>query len=852
MLRRMYARGTLLVLLIALISLSFAHRTATPSAAAASCVVSYKVINQWADGFIGDVTVTNNLATTTTWQLSWTFAGNQRIVNLWNGVLTQTNTAVSVQNAAWNGSLVSGGSVNVGFQATFSGTNSIPTSFTLNGVVCGETSVTITPATTSPTNTVTTHPIHTNTPTQRPPTNTPTPPTGTPRPSNTPTVAPTTPTSTPSNNGCVGAIICDDFENQTGIDPSGFWQALYPDCTGHGSVMVDNTYANSGSKSIMVHGHSNFCDHAFFGNTTAIESIGNLLYGRFYVRQDLALPDHHITLMALKDRNDADNDLRLGGQQSVLDWNRESDDATAPSMSSAGIAKSVTIPPRQWTCVEFKIDSANGYLQAWVNGSEVEGMRVDGVDTPDVDQVWHTRANWQPRLVDFRLGWESYGGDDITHNIWFDDVALATQRIGCSASNPTTPTATPRPTNTTTPAVGTLTPSPIPSATPTIAPNGITAATTIAELCPTYRQLYIDRDFLDYLPSDGSGGHNNMPVDGGLTDAQKASLYGVNISAIQSKVGNGTLTLGDLGTQALGHVQRLVNQNFPKNAICQLLPRLMLLGPETEAATFHKNSSNPWDETAGPVNAIAPAGFMQTRWPTDARTYVPAEKAERDRCHDQPIHENNLGWTFSSIVDSSILYDPNNPVLNAIRTNTHPISGLPMGSGFSSNAPMQATTKLHEENSGFWYQVIQFKNTSNIPYYLDCAMIWWVGPSGLSFDLRNGHYNNEQRPGRGYGHPQRDIIEVVYDQAQKLSVYSIRLSFHDEPYNMRTAYPNQYWSLEVGTPAFLNGQARYTTSAERQALMDLMLNTLHVELETDLDRNIELFDALKMRNRVSN
>jgi len=165
---------------------------------------------------------------------------------------------------------------------------------------------------------------------------------------------------------------------------------------------------------------------------------------------------------------------------------------------------------------------------------------------------------------------------------------------------------------------------------------------------------------------------------------------------------------------------------------------------------------------------------------------------------------------------------------------------------------MQATTKLHEENSGFWYQVIQFKNTSTIPYYLDCAMIWWVGPSGLSFDLRNGHYNNEQRPGRGYGHPQRDIIEVVYNQTQKLSVYSIRLSFHDEPYNMRTAYPNQYWSLEVGTPAFLNGQARYTTSAERQALMDLMLNTLHVELETNLDRNIELFDALKMRNRVSN
>jgi len=40
---------------------------------------------------------------------------------------------VTARNAAWNPAIPQGGSVNFGFQATYSGTNARPASFTLNG-----------------------------------------------------------------------------------------------------------------------------------------------------------------------------------------------------------------------------------------------------------------------------------------------------------------------------------------------------------------------------------------------------------------------------------------------------------------------------------------------------------------------------------------------------------------------------------------------------------------------------------------------------------------------------------------------------------------------------------------------
>jgi len=95
------------------------------------------VAGQWPGGFLGEVFIANRgTAAISGWTLAWTFPGNQRITNLWNGVVTQSGSSVSVRNAAWNGTIPANGTVNFGFLADFSGTNANASALTLNGQAC--------------------------------------------------------------------------------------------------------------------------------------------------------------------------------------------------------------------------------------------------------------------------------------------------------------------------------------------------------------------------------------------------------------------------------------------------------------------------------------------------------------------------------------------------------------------------------------------------------------------------------------------------------------------------------------------------------------------------------------------
>ncbi|MER6633472.1 glycoside hydrolase family 6 protein [Streptomyces sp. NPDC000987] len=100
------------------------------------CTVDYTVQNQWDTGFTAAVTVTNNGAAKSAWSLKWSYAGNQKITNYWNAKVSQSGTAVTANNESYNGTLATGGSASFGFQGTYSGTNAVPGTFTLDGVTC--------------------------------------------------------------------------------------------------------------------------------------------------------------------------------------------------------------------------------------------------------------------------------------------------------------------------------------------------------------------------------------------------------------------------------------------------------------------------------------------------------------------------------------------------------------------------------------------------------------------------------------------------------------------------------------------------------------------------------------------
>jgi hypothetical protein len=224
---------------------------------------------------------------------------------------------------------------------------------------------------------------------------------------------------------CPTGAFCDGFESQTGTAPAGDWSVVFPNCQGVGAAVVDTATTHDGTRSVRIDGRAGYCNHVFVATTRGIG--GSALYARFFVRHTTTLPDAHVTFLAMKDTADGGRDLRMGGQNRALQWNRESDDATLPEQSPAGVAQSAPLPLGVWTCVEFGISGSE--LRTWVNGNEVVGLHADSTPTQDVDSQWLRRGTWRPSLADFRFGWESYGiGDDT---LWFDDVALGANRLGC-------------------------------------------------------------------------------------------------------------------------------------------------------------------------------------------------------------------------------------------------------------------------------------------------------------------------------------------------------------------------------------------------------------------------------------
>jgi hypothetical protein len=59
---------------------------------------------------------------------SWTFPGNQRITNAWGMTVTQSGQSVTARPVDYSAQIPVSSAVTAGFQATYSGTNSTPSS----------------------------------------------------------------------------------------------------------------------------------------------------------------------------------------------------------------------------------------------------------------------------------------------------------------------------------------------------------------------------------------------------------------------------------------------------------------------------------------------------------------------------------------------------------------------------------------------------------------------------------------------------------------------------------------------------------------------------------------------------
>ena len=111
--------------------------SSAPAAAGVSCTVTYSVVHTWPDGLQAQAVLTNTSTSPVSgWTLTWSFAGDQRITDLWNGDFSQSGTRLSVTNASYDGTIAPSASVIIGFTASTTGSDASPAAFQLNGTDC--------------------------------------------------------------------------------------------------------------------------------------------------------------------------------------------------------------------------------------------------------------------------------------------------------------------------------------------------------------------------------------------------------------------------------------------------------------------------------------------------------------------------------------------------------------------------------------------------------------------------------------------------------------------------------------------------------------------------------------------
>ncbi|KFY00774.1 hypothetical protein V490_01221 [Pseudogymnoascus sp. VKM F-3557] len=218
------------------------------------------------------------------------------------------------------------------------------------------------------------------------------------------------------------AQVSEDFEG--GWDETA-WPIYAPDCNQGGTVALDSTTAHSGTNSMKVTSPGGFCGHIFFGTTSV--PTGDV-FVKVWLKATTALTASHVSFITMPDSSQGEGKhLRIGGQNEILMYNRESDDATLPDLSPDGTASSKALAAGTWECFEYHL-GADGSIETWLNSEAIAGLTT--ADNP-YSNGWGTSS--VPKISGVYFGWESYGGD--VNTFWYDDIAISSTRVGCDGGD---------------------------------------------------------------------------------------------------------------------------------------------------------------------------------------------------------------------------------------------------------------------------------------------------------------------------------------------------------------------------------------------------------------------------------
>jgi hypothetical protein len=231
---------------------------------------------------------------------------------------------------------------------------------------------------------------------------------------------------TGSGDPCATAAICDDFEG--GMDAG--W-TIQPNSTP--APVVDATKgAHGSSSSLKVDGTSSQAFITFPVPGQAFYVRANMQFAQGTAQ----MTGHGWFIVGADNITQGDaNQMRFGSSgnhgHNEIDFNVYGDGCNGEKTQFSDGASDgasgwtntpydrVLLDADKWYCVEAFFNGPADEFQLWIDGTEVPGLHV----TPAT-----MCASWAPTYTHIKFG---AGANSSIGNIWYDDVAVSTARLGC-------------------------------------------------------------------------------------------------------------------------------------------------------------------------------------------------------------------------------------------------------------------------------------------------------------------------------------------------------------------------------------------------------------------------------------